>query len=266
MDLVPSTAQKLQSGKEEQKSGPLHSFNSVPPGYVTHQSLSHLPPNISQPVAIFERDLEISAADDRCYRLILLKNSLEVLLIQDVKAEKASAAMDVKVGDLSDPPHLPGLAHFCEHLLFMGTSKYPKENEYFEYLSQHSGSSNAYTQMANTNFHFDVGPEHLEGALDRFSQFFLEPLFDRSCLEREIKAIDSEYKKNLQSDNWRAFQLERSLSESTHPYSHFGSGNLESLWNGPKREGLDVRSELLKFHSNFYCASVMKLVVIGRGE
>ena len=31
--------------------------------------------------------------------------------------------MDVHVGMTSDPPHLPGTAHFCEHMLFLGTGK-----------------------------------------------------------------------------------------------------------------------------------------------
>lgn len=33
-------------------------------------------------------------------------------------------------GFFADPDEIPGLAHFLEHLLFMGTEKYPKENEY----------------------------------------------------------------------------------------------------------------------------------------
>lgn len=172
--------------------------------------------------------------------------------------------MDVRVGHLSDPEDFQGLAHFCEHLLFMGTEKFPKENEYSEYLSNHSGSSNAYTGMDNTNYFFDVGYAHLEGALDRFSQFFISPLFDPSCTEREIRAVDSEHKKNLQSDAWRAFQLEKSLSDPRHPYSHFGTGSARTLWDEPRRRGQDVRDELLKFHDRYYSANVMKLVILGR--
>lgn len=63
--------------------------------------------------------------------------------------------------------NIQGLAHFLEHLLFLGTSKYPRENEYLEYLSQHSGSRNAFTGPENTNYYFDVGRDYLEGALDR---------------------------------------------------------------------------------------------------
>ena len=58
-----------------------------------------------------------------------------------------------------------------------------------------------------------MSSDHLEGALDRFAQFFIAPLFNESGTERELLAVDSEHKKNLQSDNWRIHQLERDLSK-----------------------------------------------------
>lgn len=212
----------------------------------------------------YTQHIDKPLSDDREYKLIRLDNGLEALLIHDPTTDKASAAMDVRVGHLSDPSDLPGMAHFCEHLLFMGTKKYPRENEYSEFLTNHSGSSNAFTALENTNYFFDVGHSHLEGALDRFAQFFLEPLFDPSCSEREIRAVDSEHKKNLQSDMWRSFQLEKSLCDPRHAYSKFGTGNLETLWNAPRAAGLDIRDELLKFHAKYYSANMMKLVVLGR--
>lgn len=75
------------------------------------------------------------------------------------------------LGSLSDPGNISGLAHFCEHMLFLGTEKYPKENEYSQYLSEHAGSSNAFTSGEHTNYYFDVSHEHLEGALDRYPPF-----------------------------------------------------------------------------------------------
>ena len=75
---------------------------------------------------------------------------------------------------MSDPQDLPGLAHFCEHMLFLGTKKYPDENEYSKYLSENSGSNNAYTSVNHTNYHFDVSPDALPGALDRLVNIFLK--------------------------------------------------------------------------------------------
>lgn len=57
--------------------------------------------------------------DERGYKFLALDNKLSVLLISDATTDKAAAAIDVNVGHLSDPLETPGLAHFCEHLLFM---------------------------------------------------------------------------------------------------------------------------------------------------
>ncbi|GAA98082.1 uncharacterized protein L969DRAFT_85999 [Mixia osmundae IAM 14324] len=229
--------------------------DTLPPGYVQRNKW-----------AVFGGEIEKSPNDDRDYRLIRLANGLEVMLISDPQTDKAAASISVRVGHLSDPADLPGLAHFCEHLLFMGTEKYPKENEYAAYLAANAGRSNASTGLEETVYHFDVHPEALTGALDRFAQFFIAPLFDASCTEREIQAVDSENKKNLQSDMWRLFQLEKSLSSREHWYWRFGTGNLDTLWTQPRKRGIDIRDELLKFHKRHYSANLMKLCIIGRGS
>ena len=85
----------------------------------------------------------------------------------------------------------------------MGTKKYPDESEYQNYITKNSGDTNAFTSSLNTNYIFQVSNSALYGALDRFAQFFIDPLFDSSCTEREMKAVDSEFNMNLQSDFWR---------------------------------------------------------------
>ncbi|KAJ1335357.1 insulysin [Microdochium nivale] len=221
--------------------------------------------------------LETPSLDDRTYRVIRLPNQLEALLVHDADTDKASAALDVNVGNFSDESDMPGMAHAVEHLLFMGTEKYPVENDYNVYLSSHSGSSNAYTGACSTNYYFDVAakpsndeeptesnPSPLHGALDRFAQFFISPLFLASTLDRELRAVDSENKKNLQSDTWRLHQLEKSLSNPNHPYCHFSTGNLETLKTVPEGKGIDVRAKFMEFHATHYSANRMKLCVLGR--
>lgn len=157
----------------------------------------------------------------------------------------------------------------------MGTKKYPVENAYSQYLSANSGSSNAYTGATSTNYYFEVAANKAEnadidavsplyGALDRFAQFFIDPLFLDSTLDRELRAVDSENKKNLQSDQWRLHQLEKSLSNPKHPYCHFSTGNFEVLKTEPEARGLDVRKKFMEFHEKHYSANRMKLVILGR--
>ncbi|RDW92852.1 a-pheromone processing metallopeptidase Ste23 [Aspergillus mulundensis] len=236
--------------------------------------------------------LEKPSLDDRSYRVIQLPNKLEALLVHDAETDKAAAAMDVNVGSFSDPEDLQGLAHGLEHMLFMGTEKYPVENAYNQYLASHSGSSNAYTAGTETNYFFEVsatgtsgessgqatpngtangtaepktdGRSPLYGALDRFAQFFISPLFLENTLDREMRAVDSENKKNLQSDLWRLMQLNKSLSNPDHPYNHFSTGNLQTLKEEPQKRGVEIRNEFMKFYEKHYSANRMKLVVLGR--
>lgn len=92
-------------------------------------------------------------------------------------------------GSLSDPGNISGLAHFCEHMLFLGTQKYPKENEYSQFLSEHAGSSNAFTSGEHTNYYFDVSHEHLQGALDRYSHVLLIQICSRLLFISSVHLI-----------------------------------------------------------------------------
>lgn len=209
-------------------------------------------------------DIKKSQIDKRDYRGLLLSNHMRVLLISDPTTDKSSASMDINVGFMCDPKNIPGLAHFCEHMLFLGTEKYPLENEYNKFLSQNGGSSNAYTQAEHTNYYFDIAPEELHGALDRFAQFFLSPLFTDSATEREVNAVNSENDKNIQNDNWRLLQLDKSTSRPDHDYCRFGTGNKETLDTIPKKNGLNTRDELLNFHNKYYSSNIMSFCILGK--
>ncbi|TFY62947.1 hypothetical protein EVJ58_g3532 [Rhodofomes roseus] len=193
----------------------------------------------SKPYYMFTMPIHKSRNDDRDYRIIQLDNGLQAMVVHDAKADKAAASLDVSVGHLYDPDDMPGLAHFCEHLLFMGTELYPRENEYSEYLAKNNGNSNAFTGTSNTNYYFSVATDALPGALARFAAFFHCPLFSPSCTSRELNAVDSEHKKNHQSDMWRIFQLNKHLSKPGHPWSKFGSGNRDSL----SKVGRDLKAK-----------------------
>ena len=71
-----------------------------------------------------------SPSDTRKYKAIELQNSIHCVLVSDPDALKSSAALSVGVGSFKDPIETQGLAHYLEHMLFMGTEKYPDENDY----------------------------------------------------------------------------------------------------------------------------------------
>ncbi len=229
--------------------------------------------NDSQP------SIETPAVDKREYKHITLGGSsncskMQVLLISDPETDKSSAAMDIGIGQLCDGD-LPGIAHFLEHMLFIGTEKYPDENAYDSFLNAHGGSSNAFTDLEHTCYYFDVQAESLEGAFDRFAQCFIGPKFTKSALEREVQAVDSEHAKNLTQDLWRMHQLSKSkIASSDHPFASFGSGNAESLPTVTDSEndgsgtdnGTHIREQLLDFFHKYYrkTLDLYKLVILGK--
>ena len=206
-------------------------------------------------------EIERSPADTRDYRAFVLDNGLEALVVSDPEADEAAAALNVNVGGGSDPEDRPGLAHFLEHMLFLGTEKYPDAGEYGRYLAEHGGSSNATTSFAHTSYFFDIDAEYLEGALDRFAQFFVAPRFDREYVARERQVVHSEYVSRRRSDRLRGFAAWRQTLDPRHPLSKFLVGNAQTLADRP---GADIRDELIDFHERAYSSHLMKLVVVGR--
>jgi insulysin len=202
-----------------------------------------------------------SPNDARQYHAFTLDNGLEVMLISDPEASKGAAALDVNVGSGADPEDRQGLAHFLEHMLFLGTEKYPEPGEYQEFINRHGGNHNAFTAFEHTNYFFDIDAAYLEPALDRFSQQFVAPLFSEKYVEREKNAVHSEYTSKLRDDSRRFFAVVKKALNPEHPMSKFAVGNLDTLSDRP---GSNIRNDLLRFYEEHYSAHRMKLVVAGK--
>ena len=207
-----------------------------------------------------------SASDDRQYRVVTLSNNIQAVLVSDAETDRAAAALTVNVGSFSDPEDCKGLAHFLEHMLFLGTEKYPEEGSYAATVNKYGGSHNAWTAAEMTNYYFEVTPDHLEDILDPFSQFFIAPLFTASATDREMNAVHSEHQKNLNNDGWRSHEMLKQAMNPNHPFSRFATGDLSTLRDRPAEVGLNVREILLKFHADHYSANMMKVCIYGKED
>jgi insulysin len=202
-----------------------------------------------------------SPNDSRDYRALVLPNGLKVLLVSDPAAEKAAAAVDIGAGSNSDPEDFPGLTHFLEHMLFLGTRDFPEAGAYQDYITAHGGSNNAYTAYANTNYYFDIDAAYLEPALQRFAQFFTAPLFSADYVDRERHAVHSEYQSGLQDDGRRSYSVLKQVLNPAHPLTRFSVGSLDTLQD---RAGQSLREALLQHHARYYRAGLMSVAVFGR--
>ncbi|KAJ2850281.1 metalloprotease [Coemansia brasiliensis] len=170
-----------------------------------------------------------SPNDLRQHKLIRLPNNMIILCTSDPDASKAAASLSVNVGSFVDPPELQGLAHFLEHAIHLGSDKYPGANEYRAYIQDNHGHENAKTANEQTTYYFTIPHNAFEGALDRLSQLFISPLFDKDYVEREINAVDSESKGILQDYIHQESSVIRSLLDPSHPASMYNCGGIETL-------------------------------------
>lgn len=202
-----------------------------------------------------------SDGDKKDYRLIELQNGLKALLIHKYEENSsdesdneivAAANLTVGVGSFDEPVDIGGLAHFLEHMLFMGSEKYPEENGHNNFISANGGINNAMTDNEFTSFFFDVSEKAFPEALDRFAQQFASPLLLRGALQREREAVDSEYQMALSNDQVRIRSFVKMLIHDNHPASFFEYGNLKTLKDETTDDELytAVREFLKKYVAN----------------
>lgn len=204
---------------------------------------------------------KVSPNDTRDYRALTLDNGLTVLLVSDPDADKAAVSLNVEVGSAQDPDDLHGLAHYLEHMLFLGTEPYPEADAYQGYLSRHGGQHNAFTASRNTNYFFSIEPDALSGALDRFSRFFVSPLFNADRLESERQVVHSEYVARMRDESRRHNSVLDELLNPEHPITGFSVGNQQTLADRPDGEP-SLRQRVIDFYQQHYGANVMQLTLV----
>ncbi len=196
-----------------------------------------------------------SPNDERSYRFLVLDNELRVLLVSDPSADMAAASLVVLRGSFHEPAEFAGLAHFLEHMLFIGTEKYPEVDSFKQFVAAQGGASNAYTANDHTNYFMEVRTDAFREGLDRFAHFFISPLIDPAFTEREKNAVHSEYQLQLKDDGWRGLHAFKAAMDPDHPGSRFTLGTLTTL--GP---GVDAALE--KFRKENYSADQMILTAL----
>jgi len=200
-----------------------------------------------------------SEFDPNSYRYIILDNKLRCMLISDPKATYSAASVTVGVGSLYDPKGFNGLAHLLEHMLFLGTEKFPEENYFSNYVKNNGGYNNAYTSGEHTNYYYKIQHQAFEHSLEIFSRFFIDPLLTPDAVDREVNAVHSEHSKNVSDDMWRSTGVIREISNPNSVYYNFRTGNKESLYQN--RENLF--EELKKFHDKYYSANQITVALFG---
>lgn len=207
------------------------------------------------------------------YKIIRLPNGILTLLVSNPSQNLCSAAVNISSGSNNDPDEILGLAHLCEHLVLLGSKKFPNPNLFHDELTLAGGNRNAYTTGEQTCFYFEVpfnstflnheNEPYFNKLLEIFANSFINPLFTHEVFNKEIFAIDNEHSANKSNSSKMLYHGLRILSSDEHKFSRFATGNFSTINDLPAFKKVNVQKALIEYHNKNFVSEKISLVVQG---
>ena len=190
---------------------------------------------------------------------LVLDNGLRVQLRHEPRLKRAAAALQVAAGSHDVDTLWPGLAHFLEHLFFLGTTRFNGDHALMPFVQRHGGQLNASTRERTTDFFFELPVESFPGALERLCEMLAHPRLDHQAQLREREVLHAEFIAWTRDPQARHQQWLTAPLAANHPLRAFHAGNRYSL--PVPREAF--QQSLLGFYQRFYQAGQMTLSLAG---
>lgn len=188
-----------------------------------------------------------------------LGNGLGVILLSQPGLTKAAISLRVAAGSHDEPLEYPGLAHFLEHLLFLGSTGFAGEQRLMPFVQACGGQLNASTQAHHTDYFCEVPAQRLEDALARLLDMLAKPLFEAEAQLREREVVHAEFIARGQDAGTLIGTALGQALPAGHRFAAFQAGNRETL----AVEQADFQQALRAFHRRFYRAANLTLVLLG---
>lgn len=182
---------------------------------------------------------------------------LRVRVLQLPAGSQAAALVRVHAGAHDAPVAYPGLAHFLEHLLFLGSTGYPVEDSLMAFVQGCGGQLNASTRERHTDFFFQLSAENFQGGLQRLLDMLARPLLDPAAQLREREVLQAEYLARAQDSETLCDAAHGTALDTAHPFAAFHAGNRASL----PVESAAFQQALRGYHQRFYHAGALELLV-----
>ncbi len=190
---------------------------------------------------------------------LTLANGLRVSLRHAPRLKRCAAVLRVAAGSHDVPLAWPGLAHFLEHLLFLGTERFPTGEGLMAYVQREGGQVNASTRERTTDFFFELPESTFAAGLERLADMLTHPRLAVEDQLREREVLHAEFV--AWSQDAKAQQQVALLQGlcADHPLRGFHAGNRDSL--PVERE--PFQQALWEFHQQFYQSGQMTLSLAG---
>ena len=186
-------------------------------------------------------------------------NGMQILSLQDDNSHSISIYFYIKVGSKDEPPHLNGISHFIEHMVWKGTPNFKNPLAITRYLDSLGASYNAFVNKYLTAYHYKF-PSNLQ-SLDKICKINNEMLFKAIMREKDIQVernvILEELKSDLNDpDKYFDDQLEKKIFKD-HPLGLVVGGEIDTV---KKMK----RNELIKYYKEKYTKDNIFIAIVGK--
>ncbi|WP_296248918.1 pyrroloquinoline quinone biosynthesis protein PqqF [Pseudomonas sp. UBA4194] len=190
---------------------------------------------------------------------LVLENGLHVRLHHEPRLKHAAAFMRVAAGSHDVPAAWPGLAHFLEHLFFLGTDRYNGDQALMTFVQNHGGQINASTRERCTDYFFELPIQAFPGAVERLCDMLAHPRMTQAEQLREREVLHAEFVAWSRDPEARQLLWLTSALDTEHPLRAFHAGNRYSL--PVPRDSF--QQDLRTFYRRFYQTGQMTLSLVG---
>ena len=192
-------------------------------------------------------------------RSLTLPNGLNVVLVSAPRLKRCAAALRVAAGSHDVSARWPGLAHFLEHLFFLGTERFTDDEKLMAFVQRHGGQVNASTRERTTDFFFELRRAVFPDGLERLCEMLAHPRMTIVDQLREREVLHAEFIAWSRDDASRDLLKRLQPVSALHPLRWFHAGNRFSL-PVPRQA---FQHALQDFYRRFYQAGQMTLSLAG---
>lgn len=190
---------------------------------------------------------------------LYLTNGAQLCVQRQPWAQCVGLCLRVAAGSHDEPPEYPGLAHFLEHLLFLGSRDYPGEQGLMAFAQRHGGLVNASTRARYTDFVCELPAAQLQPALTRLLDMLCWPLLESEAQLRERDVLHAEYQARSQDGDSRIDHALGQALATGHRCGEFLVGDRRTL----AVESPHFQQALRAHHRRYFRAGCMRLTLVG---
>ena len=161
------------------------------------------------------------------YQTAVLDNGLRIIALPTA-SPVVYCGYQLNAGTVNELPGEEGIAHFCEHVTFKGTTR-RTAIDVIQCLEQVGGDLNAFTTKTDTVYYSAILKDHLPRAIDLLTDIVFHSVYPQKEIDKEVEVICDEIESYNDSPAELIYDEFENLIFRGHPLGHSILGTSERV-------------------------------------